>query len=178
MEVESTLWDRIESVRHKATALDEGNYPEPLRTELKSSLARITQFIDTRRFNPDSDCDIFAGTGTEQMEVLRMLFHLDRCEQFLDRGGQPEKIRRQELDPEELLYPSIGVTILRRFLAGLLYVRGRWLRCSAKYDHPTLREIIYWKSPAWLVPCLRIILPNKRPDWSHQENAEKSSSDG
>jgi hypothetical protein len=100
--------------------------------------------------------------------TTKILYYLDRCEVLLrnmeDCDGEP---RKNIIDPEHLLYPTISETILRRIFSVLLYIRGRILKYSVDYDHPTFREILYLKSPIWLEPFIRQILPKRRWRWSY-----------
>lgn len=105
--------------------------------------------------------------------TAKILFHLDRCEEIiigLDKSGFG--MNREKAEPEELLYPSIGEAIWGRIFAFLVYIRARVGQYEADCQCPTVREILYLKSPFWLAPLVRILLPRKRPRRSYYPHTD------
>ena len=100
-----------------------------------------------------------------------IFFRLDRCEELLNSlENCQQNSLLQKFNPEHLLYPSIIVTVIRRLFSILLYLRGHFLKYSVNYDNPTIREIIYLKSPFWLEYFFRQLLPKSRSRWSYSPN--------
>jgi len=99
--------------------------------------------------------------------TTKILFHLDCCEELLNHLEQAMPgLSEKNATPETFLYPSVGETIVCRLFTVLIHLRARLFGYEVNPESPTLREILYLKSPFWLEPFLRRLLPKRRPKWS------------
>lgn len=141
--------------------------------EIKERLEQIAQL--SAAF---PECQGSAGLEWSPMEfspflTAKVLFHLDRCEELiieLDKTGSG--MSGEKADPEVLLYPSIGEAIWGRIFALLVCFRAWVGQYEAECQCPTVREILYLKSPLWLEPLMRILLPRKRPRRSYYPHTD------
>jgi len=174
-----TTW---ESIRKRSEDIREqlGQISNQLKVsiparEIEERLAQVADLAAA--FSDCQECDRSEWSPLEHSPLLtaKILFHLDRCEELLRDLDKPERgEERRSNEPEALLYPSLGEAILCRIFALLVYFRARFLRYDADYQAPTFREIFYLRSPSWLEPLTRMVLPRKRAEWSYHRKTDVS----
>ncbi len=75
-------------------------------------------------------------TATQAMDLL---FRLDRCQWQAGLVGRPTRIRKVD----EILFPSLGLTLTRQVFSWLLWLKAAIYRRTARYAPPTLREMLF-----------------------------------
>jgi hypothetical protein len=106
--------------------------------------------------------------GKNPLATVHVQFHLNRCQDLLLRfESSSVSLSEKPLKTTRLLYPTIAETLRMRVFAVLIYWRARIVKYPACYDTPMLRELLYLKSPFWLSPILKIVLPKRRRQWHH-----------
>ena len=142
--------------------------PEPETAELRRRMAEVARLVERMREDREPGGSAAHPLGHAPFAAIDALYQLDRCEVLLEKTTAPESPQAAaEAASDRLVYPSLGKTAFRRFIATLLYVRGRLFRRAVNYDPPTLREMLYLKCPVWLGPFFWLLLPRKRPRWSY-----------
>jgi len=96
--------------------------------------------------------------GRDPFLAAEILFELDRCECLLEQDVPC-------LVKEPAAISCLWIAVLRRVIAFLVFVRGRLRGYLACYDSPMLIEILYYSSPAWLLPIIHRLLPMRRRHW-------------
>ena len=89
-------------------------------------------------------------------------FHLDRCEALLESHAQYSSDKLLKDHTNDLLYARLPEILLSKVFAFLLRIRGRILSYETNFECLKLREYIYLKSPFWLEPLLRWMLPEDK----------------
>jgi len=173
MQSEDSIRHRLENVICRVDNLYNNDPVSFELPEIRQCISEVQRLFRERSCKRGSGEDTSHPFGHKPHLTSRILFNLDRCEELLDSlESNQQEIYEKSRDPESLLYPSVADTIWRRIFAILLYFRGCITKCAVDYNQPTLREILYLKSPFWLDPLIRKILPRKRPRWSHYPKAD------
>ena len=175
MQSEDAIRQRLEKANCRTANFPKAD-PLPLElSEVREIVCEVQRLLEERSCEQEPGGDESHPLGYMPHLTSRILFKLDRCEELLDSLESKQQENYEKIgDPESLLYPSVADTIWRRLFAILLYLRGYSTKCAVDYNQPTLREILYLKSPFWLEPITRTILPRKRPRWSYYPKTDAS----
>lgn len=166
------------AIESRLTKLRSLVVPEgPGGAELERRLAEVERLVARIREGGEPGGDAAHPLGPAPFAAIEALYHLDRCEVLVERAAGSEDATATEAAGDRLVYPSLGNTAFRRFIATVLYVRGRLVRRAVDYDPPTLREVLYLKSPVWLGPLFWRLLPRNRPRWSYAPKRPKRYGD-
>lgn len=151
MDLKTVFMQRLNAVSSNLATVK--GVSQEAKMEVEYRVERVRSLLSCYRHTSNTH-----PLGRDPFLTAQILFELDRCECLLEQDVPC-------LVKEPVAISRLWVAVLRRVIAFLVFVRGRLRGYLACYDSPMLIEILYYSSPAWLLPIIHRLLPTRRRQW-------------